>query len=119
MIKDKLIKIKLSRLIIGGILLLWLIILAYLKPSQPTVDKYAKEKKKIERLKNNIFLLKEGQRILNKHLDQQNHIVDSLNIEIKHTEKELQTTRTYYGNKIKDLTSASNSELEQFFTDRY
>ena len=39
--------------------------------------------------------------------------------EIKHTEKELQQTRTYYGNKIKDLTSASNSELEQFFTDRY
>jgi len=70
-------------------------------------------------LKSNIALLKVGQQALNKQLDQQNHIVDSLNIEIKHTEKELQTTRTYYGNKIKDLTSASNSELEQFFTDRY
>jgi hypothetical protein len=42
-----------------------------------------------------------------------------LNTEIKLTEQELQTTRTYYGNKIKDLTSASNSELEEFFTDRY
>ena len=50
---------------------------------------------------------------------QQNRIVDSLNMEIKNTEKELQQTRTYYGNKIKDLTSASNTELEQFFSDRY
>lgn len=87
------------------------------KPA-PT-DKYEKQKQEIEQLKNNIEVLKFGQKVLNKQLDQQNHIVDSLNIEIKHTEKELQTTRTYYGNKIKDLTSASNSELEQFFTDRY
>ena len=119
MFKDKTFKIKLSRLIIGGILLLWLIFLVKNKPTTSTVDKYSKEKKEIERLKNNIFLLKEGQKILNKNLDQQNHIVDSLNIEIKHTEQELQTTRTYYGNKIKDLTSASNTELEQFFSDRY
>jgi septal ring factor EnvC (AmiA/AmiB activator) len=119
MIKDKIFKIKLSRLIIGGILLLCLILLTYFRPTTPPVNKYSKEKKEIERLKNNIFLLKEGQKILNKNIDQQNHIVDSLNIEIKHTEQELQTTRTYYGNKIKDLTSASNTELEQFFSDRY
>jgi len=118
--KEKVYQVKLSHLIIGGILLLLLVFLVKcdVKKSTPT-DKYAKQKKEIERLKNNIEVLKFGQKVLNKQLDQQNHIVDSLNIEIKHTEKELQTTRTYYGNKIKDLTSASNSELEQFFTDRY
>ena len=65
-------------------------------------------------------ILKFYRKIKNKdyyHCNQR--IVDSLNIEIKNTEKELQQTRTYYGNKIKDLTSASNSELEQFFSDRY
>ncbi len=118
--KNRTFQIKLSHLIIGGIFLLLLVFLVKCDVKKPTpTDKYAKQKQEIERLKNNIFLLKEGQKILNKNLEQQNHIVDSLNLEIKHTEKELQTTRTYYGNKIKDLTSASNSELEQFFTDRY
>jgi septal ring factor EnvC (AmiA/AmiB activator) len=119
MIQNKTFQLKLSHLIIGGILLLLLVFLVKCKPTPTTTNKYEKQKQEIERLKNNIELLKYGQKVLNKQLDQQNHIVDSLNIEIKHTEKELQTTRTYYGNKIKDLTSASNSELEQFFTDRY
>jgi len=119
MIQNKTIHLKLSHLLIGGILLLLLVFLVKYKPKPPLTNKYDKEKKEIERLKNHIKLLKVGQYALNKQLTQQNHIVDSLNIEIKHTEKELKQTRTYYGNKIKDLTSASNIELEQFFTDRY
>jgi hypothetical protein len=117
--KDKLIQIKLSRLIIGGILLLWFILLVKCKPTTPTVDKYAKEKKEIDSLQHNIFLLKEGQRILSKNVNKQVIVIDSLEEEIIITEKELTQTRTYYGNKIKDLTSASNTELEQFFTNRY
>jgi septal ring factor EnvC (AmiA/AmiB activator) len=119
MILNKTFQLKLSHLIIGGILLLLLVFLVKCKPTPTSTDKYDKQKQEIERLKNRIELLKFGQQVLNKQLDQQNHIVDSLNIEIKHTEKELQQTRTYYGNKIKDLTSASNTELEQFFSDRY
>lgn len=117
--KDKIIKVKLSRLIIGGILLLWFILLTYFKPTTSTVDKYAKEKKEIDSLQNNIFLLKEGQRILTNNVNKQVVVIDSLEEEIIVTEQELTQTRTYYGNKIKDLTSASNTELEQFFTDRY
>jgi len=119
MILNKTFQLKLSHLIIGGILLLLLVFLVKCDVKKPVTNKYDKEKKEIERLKGQITLLKFGQKVLNKQLDQQNHIVDSLNIEIKHTEKELQTTRTYYGNKIKDLTSASNTELDQFFSDRY
>jgi hypothetical protein len=117
--KDILLQIKLSRLIIGGILLFWFVFLVKCKPTTPTVDKYAKEKKEIDSLKNNIFLLKEGQRILTKNVNKQVVVIDSLEEEIIITEKELTQTRTYYGNKIKDLTSASNTELEQFFTNRY
>lgn len=119
MIKDKTFQLKLSHLIIGGILLLLLVFLVKCKPTPSQTNNYSKQKQEIERLKNNIELLKFGQQVLNKQLAKQNYIVDSLNIEIKHTEKELQQTRIYYGNKIKDLTSASNTELEQFFTDRY
>ena len=120
MIQNKTFKIKLSHLIIGGILLLLLIFLVKCDVKKPTqTDKYEKEKKEIERLRGQITLLQFGQKVLNKQLDQQNHVIDSLNIEIKYTEQELQQTRTYYGNKIKDLTSASNSELEQFFAERY
>jgi hypothetical protein len=119
MIKDKLIQIKLSRLIVGGILLLWLIFLVKCKPTTPTVDKYSKEKKEIDSLKSNIFFLKEGQHILTDNVNKQVIVIDSLEEEIITTEKELSQTRTYYGNKIKDLTSASNTELEQFFTNRY
>jgi hypothetical protein len=117
--KDILFQIKLSRLIIGGILLFWLIFLVKCKPTTPTVDKYAKEKKEIDNLKNNIFLLKEGQRILTNNVNKQVVVIDSLEEEIIITEKELTQTRTYYDNKIKDLTSASNSELDQFFANRY
>jgi uncharacterized membrane protein len=117
--KDKVIKIKLSRLIIGGILLLWFILLVKCKPTSSTVDKYAKEKKEIDSLQHNIFLLKEGQNILTNNVNKQVIVIDSLEEEIIITEQELTQTRTYYGNQIKDLTSASNSELEQFFTNRY
>ncbi len=120
MIQNKTFQLKLSHLIIGGILLLLLVFLVKCDVKKPTpTDKYAKQKKEIEALKTRIALLKIGQQALNKQLEQQDKIVDSLNTEIKLTEQELQTTRTYYGNKIKDLTSASNSELEQFFSDRY
>ena len=119
MILNKTFQLKLSHLIIGGILLFLLIFLVKCEVKKPVTNNYDKQKQEIERLRSQITLLKFGQKVLNKQLDQQNHIVDSLNIEIKHTEKELQQTRTYYGNKIKDLTSASNNELEQFFSDRY
>ena len=46
-------------------------------------------------------------------------IIDSLDIKIANTEKELTKTRTYYGNKIKDITSSSPAELNEFFTERY
>jgi hypothetical protein len=117
--KNKTFQIKLSHLIIGGILLLLLIFLVKCKPTTSTVDKYAKEKKEIDSLQYDIFLLKEGQHILTNNVNKQVIVIDSLEEEIIITEKELTQTRTYYDNKIKDLTSASNSELDQFFANRY
>jgi predicted nucleic acid-binding Zn-ribbon protein len=117
--KNKTFQIKLSRLIIGGILLLWLILLAYFKPTPNVVDKYAKEKIEIDSLQNEIGKLKGLNSQLGNEIYLQTKVMDSLNQEIKTTEKELTQTRTYYGNKIKDLNSSSPSELNEFFTERY
>lgn len=116
--KNKIIKLNVSHLIMGAIILLLLISL-FFRPSSIDTSKYDTQKQEIKKLKNNINSLKNKQNILNVTLKKQENFIDSINTEIKLTEQELQQTRTYYGNKIKDLTSASNSELEQFFTDRY
>jgi hypothetical protein len=68
MIQNKTIHLKLSHLLIGGILLLLLVFLVKYKPKPPLTNKYDKEKKEIERLKNHIKLLKVGQYALNKQL---------------------------------------------------
>jgi hypothetical protein len=117
--KDKIIKIKLSRLIIGGILLLWFILLVKCKPTPDAVDKYIKEKQEIDSLQNEIGKLKGLNHQLGNEIYLQTKVMDSLNQEIKTTEKELTQTRTYYGNKIKDLNSSSPSELNEFFAERY
>jgi hypothetical protein len=117
--KDKIIQVKLSHLIIGGIILLLLMFLFYQNTPLNIVDKYSKEKKEIDSLQNNIFVLKEDQTILINNINKQVIIIDSLEEVISTTGKELTQTRIYYGNKIKDLTSASDSELKRFFTERY
>ena len=117
--KDKTFQIKLSHLIIGGILLLLLIFLLKCNPKPTPINTYDKEKREIDSLQNETNKLKTLNLQLGNEVYLQNKVVDSLNKEIKITEKELTQTRTYYGNKIKDLNSSSPSELNEFFTERY
>ena len=117
--KDKTFQIKLSHLIIGGILLLLTIFLLKCNFTPTFINTYDKEKKEIDSLQVEISKLKKSQLELNKDIDKQILITDSLNKEIKITEKELTQTRTYYANKIKNINSSSPSELNEFFTERY
>ena len=119
MIQNKTFQLKLSHLIIGGIILLLVVFLVKCNPTQDIPNNYDKQKREIDSLGNIINGLKEDQLKLTKDINKQVIIIDSLNQEMNFTEKELTNSRTYYGNKIKDLTSASNSELERFFTNRY
>jgi peptidoglycan hydrolase CwlO-like protein len=119
MVKDKTFKLKLSHLIIGGIILLLLVFLVKYKTTPTPINKYDKEKKEIDSLQNELSRLKSLNSELGNRLYLKYQVVDSLNREIKTTEKELTQTRTYYGNKIKDLNSSSPSELNEFFTERY
>jgi peptidoglycan hydrolase CwlO-like protein len=117
--ENKTIKLKLSHLIIGGILLLLLIFLFECNVNPPKINTYNKEKNKIDSLQVEISKLKKSQLKLNKNINKQILVIDSLNKEIKTTEKELIQTRTYYGSKIKNINSSSPSELNKFFTERY
>ena len=118
MIKYKTIKFNVSHLIMGAIILLLLIFL-FTRPTTPDVSKYNKQKQEIDSLSNNIKALQKEQIELNKSLLTQYAKIDSLNEEITTTEKELIQTRIYYGNKIKNITSSSPAELNEFFTERY
>jgi predicted nucleic acid-binding Zn-ribbon protein len=117
--KNKTFQLKLSHLIIGGIILLLVIFLFKYNPTQDIPNNYDKQKREIDSLGNIINELKEDQLKLNQSLSIQYAKVDSLNKEITTTEKELIQTRAYYGNKIKNITSYSPSELIEFFTERY
>jgi septal ring factor EnvC (AmiA/AmiB activator) len=117
--ENKTIKLKLSHLIIGGILLLLLIFLFECSINKTNINTYNKEKNKIDSLYIKINYLKKNQIKLNKNINKQVLVIDSLNKEIKTTEKELIQTRTYYGSKIKNINSSSPSELDKFFTERY
>jgi septal ring factor EnvC (AmiA/AmiB activator) len=117
--ENKIFQLKLSHLIIGGILLLLLIFLFECSFTPSFVNTYDKEKKEIDSLQVEISKLKKSQLELNKDIDKQVLVIDSLNKEIKITEKELIQTRTYYGSKIKNINSSSPSELNEFFTERY
>jgi len=117
MIEDRTFTIKLSHLILVGVIFLVLLLLKC--DPNPPVDKYIQQKKKISILQDNIISLENDQNILTDNVNKQVIVIDSLEGEINITGQELIQTRIYYGNKIKDLTSASDSELEQFFSNRY
>ena len=102
-----------------GAIILLLLIFLFTRPTTPDVSKYNKQKREIDSLSNNIKALQKEQIELNKSLLTQYAKIDSLNKEITTTEKELTQTRAYYGNKIKDITSSSPAELNEFFTERY
>jgi septal ring factor EnvC (AmiA/AmiB activator) len=102
-----------------GAIILLLLLVVFLRPEMVGLSKYDKEKKEIDSLQNVIGELKDINQELGNEIHIQTKIMDSLNQEIKSTEKELTQTRIYYGNKIKDLNSSSPSELNEFFSERY
>jgi septal ring factor EnvC (AmiA/AmiB activator) len=119
MIQEKVYQIKLSHLIIGGILLLLLLYLIYVRIQPTPTPDYSKYKQKIEELQKEINRLKNAQDTLTIDLGKQQKVIDSLDNEVIETEKELIKTRLYYDKKIKYLTSSSPSELNDFFSKRY
>jgi septal ring factor EnvC (AmiA/AmiB activator) len=113
------INLKLPYLILAGIIFLVLLYLAFVNKSTPKVDNYEIQKKEIDSLTLVIKTLNTEQEVLSDRVKYQEHALDSIKKELTSTEKELNKTRKYYGDKIKNLNNSSPSELNDFFSDRY
>jgi len=117
MIKDKTIKLNVSHLILGAIilLLLWLL----LKPTKVNLSKYDKQKKEIDSLNNVLVSFQKKQLELDKSILYHQNRIDSLTDKISNTNQEITNTRAYYDKKIKDISNYTPSQLNDFFAKRY
>jgi peptidoglycan hydrolase CwlO-like protein len=117
MIKDKTIKLNVSHLILGAIilLLLWLL----LKPTKVNLSKYDKQKKEIDSLNNVLVSFQKKQLELDKSILYHQNRIDSLTDKISNTNQEITNTRAYYDKKIKDISNYTPSQLNNFFAKRY
>lgn len=116
--KDKVIQIKISHLIMGAIIL-FLLWFAFLKPTKNDSSKYDKQKQQIDSLNNILNGLKKEQVELDKSIKFHQTKIDSLNCEIDSTNKEITNIRNYYGKKIRDISNYTPSQLDDFFSKRY
>ena len=117
MVKDKTIRLNVSHLIMGAIilLLLWLLF----KPANVNLSKYDKQKQQIDSLSRVIGELQKEQIILDKSIEKHQNIIDSLDNEINNTNKEIADVREYYGKKIRDILNYTPQQLDDFFSKRY
>jgi peptidoglycan hydrolase CwlO-like protein len=117
MIKDKIIRLNASHLILGAIilLLLWLL----LKPTKVDLSKYDKQKKEIDSLNNVLVSFQKKQLELDKSILYHQNRINSLTDKISNTNQEITNTRAYYDKKIKDISNYTPSQLNDFFAKRY
>lgn len=82
-------------------------------------DKYEKQKKAIDSLTTRINVLALEQLKQDSIIKQNKDSIAVLDVEIKEKEKKIEDIRKKHGKKIKDIGTATPSELSNFFTERY
>jgi hypothetical protein len=90
----------------------------YIWISKPNTD-YSKYERKIDSLSVVVSLLELDQVKKDSLLTTYKQELDSLNIEKKATEKEINDIRQFYGKAIRDIGKLSVAQLDSFFTARY
>ena len=116
--KNKTIKFNVSHLIMGAIILLLLIFL-FLRPETVNLSKYDKQKQEIDSLNRTLIDLQKKQVELDNSISQHQIKIDSLNNEINITSQEITDIRVRYDKKLKDITTYTPSQLNDFFSERY
>ncbi len=118
MVKDKILNIRISHLIMGAIILflLWFV---FLKPTKNDSSKYDKQKQEIDSLTYIINGLKKEQIELDKSIKFHQTKIDSLDWEIDSTNRQITNIRNYYGKKIRDIANYTPTQLDDFFSKRY
>jgi len=118
-IKNRTIQIKLSHLILSGIVLLFLLFLFSLRSKSVDLPDYSKQKQTIDSLNNMVLDLKKEQVTFDKTLKFHQYKISLINYRIDSTKQEITNIRNYYGKKIRDINKYTPSELNNFFSSRY
>ena len=114
----KTIKFNVSHLVMGAIILLLLIFL-FLRPETVDLSKYDKQKQEIDSLNRTLIDLQKKQVELDNSILQHQVKIDSLNNEINTTNQEIIDIRVRYDKKLKDISTYTPSQLNDFFSERY
>lgn len=113
------VKLKLWHVLISVVSLTLLLYFIFVKVTPTQVGDYTKQKQKIDSLNVVITGLESKQIELNRSIFSQQLEIDILNREIDSTNKEIVKVRKYYAKKIKDITTYTPTQLDNFFTERY
>ncbi len=113
------VKLKLWHVLVGVVSLTLLLYFIFVKVTPTQVGDYTEQKQKIDSLKNVITGLESKQIELNKSIFDQQSQISILNKEIDSTNKEIVKVRKEYAQKIKDITTYTPTQLDDFFTERY
>ena len=84
--------------------------------SVSSIDPY---QQKIDSLNIELKYIRDRQTILGSQIKRYKDSINISNQRIDSLGKELISTRTYYGKKIKDLSGYNSAELSKFLTERY
>jgi peptidoglycan hydrolase CwlO-like protein len=102
-----------------GAIILLLLLVVFLRPEMVGLSKYDKEKKEIDSLNNVLIDLQKKQVELDNSILVHQQKIDSLDNEINTTHQEITDIRSRYDKKIKDITTYTPSQLNDFFSERY
>lgn len=116
--KFKNIKLNISHLVMGAIILL-LLLVVFLRPETINLSKYDKQKQEIDSLNHTLIDLQKKQVELDNSILQHQFKIDSLNNEINTTNQEITDIRVRYDKKLKDISTYTPSQLNDFFSERY
>tara|TARA_R110000796_G_scaffold150208_2_gene266993 strand:- start:156 stop:512 length:357 start_codon:yes stop_codon:yes gene_type:complete len=113
------VKLKLWHVLISVVSLTLLLYFLFVKITPTTTGDYTEQKQKIDSLKNVITGLEDKQIELDRSIVYQQNEIVILNKQIDSTNIEILNVRRYYAKKIKDITTYTPTQLDDFFSKRY
>jgi peptidoglycan hydrolase CwlO-like protein len=102
-----------------GAIILLLLLVVFLRPETINLSKYDKQKQEIDSLNHTLIDLQKKQVELDNSILQHQFKIDSLNNEINTTNQEITDIRVRYDKKLKDISTYTPSQLNDFFSERY
>ena len=116
---NKIVNIKLWRLV--GIIILILgifsLVITKVRPTNP--PDYSSQQQEIDSLNTAILISKSKNKVLKDSIQKFKDKILVLSKDLDSIDHKIEETREYYDNKIKNITNYSSTELGEFFSNRY